>query len=214
MSSAASNAKYLFYNIGFGAAVFLLGQFKLFADNISYVLHVGAIGVSKLKRITSGDVPVGGMTQFAAPAVEPRVYWGRLHHWPGDLGAQLRGGVVAWGIMVPLLVYFMGPSLEPEVLANAQKAIAKARDANQHLNLPDAVEQSWGTMAVTIWYRIVRPIAVGGMLVGSRIHALPDAQEDRRGAGERDPRARAQRRRATNVGRTEQYMSARSRSSA
>jgi OPT family oligopeptide transporter len=210
VSSAASNAKYLFYNIGFGAAVFLLGQFKLFADNINYVLHVGAIGVSKLKRITSGDVPVGGMTQFAAPAVSPAYIGVGYIIGPAISALNFAGGVVAWGIMVPLLVYFMGPSLEPEVLANAQKAIAKARDANQHLNLPDAVEQSWGAMAVTIWYRIVRPIAVGGMLVGAGFTLF--RMRKKIGAGLASAIRELGRKGAapTNVGRTEQYMSAKS----
>jgi len=55
---------------------------------------------------------------------------------------------VAWGLLVPLLIYFLGPTLPP-----------MAEGAN-----PAAY---WGGIAFSVWYSIVRPIAVGGMLVGA-----------------------------------------------
>ena len=73
------------------------------------------------------------------------------------LGAlNFAGGVFAWGLLVPLLAFFLGPQLAPNV----------------HGRTPD-----WAGVAGAIWYHIVRPIAVGGMLVGASLHAVPDAQE-------------------------------------
>jgi putative OPT family oligopeptide transporter len=61
---------------------------------------------------------------------------------------QFSGGVLAWGFLVPLLIYFMGPQLHTFLPAGAK---------------PDA----WGTMATAVWKYVVRPIAVGSMLVGA-----------------------------------------------
>ncbi len=61
---------------------------------------------------------------------------------------QFSGGVLAWGFMVPLLIYFLGPQL--------------------HAFLPPGTpEESWSDLAGAVWRYIVRPIAVGGMLVGA-----------------------------------------------
>jgi putative OPT family oligopeptide transporter len=57
------------------------------------------------------------------------------------------GGVVAWGLLVPLLIYFLGPNLPMPAGSNAMGY--------------------WGGIAGAVWYSIVRPIAVGGMLVGA-----------------------------------------------
>src|SRR6185369_5068629 len=55
------------------------------------------------------------------------------------------GGVFAWGLLVPLLSYFLGPQLSTGV----------------------STEAGWAGVAGAIWFNIVRPIAVGGMLVGA-----------------------------------------------
>jgi putative OPT family oligopeptide transporter len=57
------------------------------------------------------------------------------------------GGVLAWGLLVPLLTYVLGPELR----AGASTG-------------PSA---PWGTLAGAVYFSIVRPIAVGGMLVGA-----------------------------------------------
>jgi putative OPT family oligopeptide transporter len=62
------------------------------------------------------------------------------------LGAlNFAGGVFAWGLLVPLLAFFLGPQL----------------------GTSGTSEGDWAKTAGAIWYHIVRPIAVGGMLVGA-----------------------------------------------
>jgi len=56
--------------------------------------------------------------------------------------------VVAWGLLVPLLIYFLGPQLKASLPANAD-------------------HESWAGLTTAVWRFIVRPIAVGGMLVGA-----------------------------------------------
>jgi putative OPT family oligopeptide transporter len=57
------------------------------------------------------------------------------------------GGVLAWGLLVPLLTFTVGPYIQA-----AQ---------------PEGQTLSWPLLAGAIYYSIVRPIAVGGMLVGA-----------------------------------------------
>jgi putative OPT family oligopeptide transporter len=59
------------------------------------------------------------------------------------------GGLLAWGLLVPMLMYFLGPELAKTLPANAGHA-------------------EWDPVITNlVWYKIVRPIAVGGMLVGA-----------------------------------------------
>ena len=72
----------------------------------------------------------------------------RLHHRSPKLASiQFAGSVLAWGLMVPLFIFFLGPQLTRYIPADT----------------PD----NWANMADAVWRYIVRPIAVGGMLVGA-----------------------------------------------
>src|SRR5919204_520125 len=59
------------------------------------------------------------------------------------------GGVLAWGLMVPLLIFLLGPQLQSFLPAGG------------------AAGENWIGMVGPVWRYIVRPIAVGGMLVGA-----------------------------------------------
>ncbi len=143
----AQAAKLLFANMGFGALVYLLGAFNLFAATRSFLLNIGEMGRSVVRLVTRGyeqAVGVGGITSVSAPAVSP-AYLGVGYIIGPRLGAlNFAGGVVAWGLLVPLFAYFLGPQLHA---------------ANPGLG--------WDVVSDAIWKSIVRPIAVGGMLVGS-----------------------------------------------
>ena len=147
----ARAAKILFANMGIGAFVYLLGSLKVFSASKEFVLHVGELGRSALNLTRSPGAPTlttGGVTTFAAPTVSP-AYLGVGYIIGPRLGAlNFAGGVFAWGLLVPLLMYFLGPQLGSAMPA-------------------DAGEAGWGTAAGAIWFSIVRPIAVGGMLVGA-----------------------------------------------
>src|SRR5213594_2439406 len=57
-------AKYLFYNMGFGALIFFLGAIRLFASTKEIVLKIGQLGKSALRLgpLTSKNVlPTGGV---------------------------------------------------------------------------------------------------------------------------------------------------------
>jgi putative OPT family oligopeptide transporter len=59
------------------------------------------------------------------------------------------GGVVAWGLLVPLIMYLLGPQIQAYIPAGT------------------SMEAGWAGQAAAVWRFIVRPIAVGGMLVGA-----------------------------------------------
>ena len=144
----AKAAKILFANMGLGAVVFFLGAINLFAASRDFLFKVGELGKSfvKLTRMPgTPTVQAGAMTTFSAPAISP-AYLGVGYIIGPRLGAlNFAGGVFAWGLLVPLLAFFLGPQLQPYVKGEA----------------------GWADVAGTTWYNVVRPIAVGGMLVGA-----------------------------------------------
>src|SRR6202453_4949361 len=144
----AQAAKYLFWNIGVGGIVYILGSFGLFAAGKDFHFAVGSLGRSQVRLGLAGSkniVPAGGISTFAAPSVSP-AYLGVGYIIGLRLASlQFSGGVLAWGLMGPLLMYFLGPQLRQYIPADT----------------PD----DWATMAMAVWRFIVRPIAVGGMLV-------------------------------------------------
>ena len=146
----ADAAKYLFWNIGVGGLVFMLGRFGLFAADQDFHFHVGNLGRSQVRLGALGSTNVvgtGGMSLVAAPSVSP-AYLGVGYIIGLRLAAlQFAGGVLAWGLMVPLLMFFLGPELRAFI--------------------PADTPENWATMAAAVWRYIVRPIAVGGMLVGA-----------------------------------------------
>src|SRR6267154_2182017 len=146
----AQAAKYLFWNIGVGGIVYLLGRFGLFAADQDIHFNVGSLGRSQIRLGTTADakaLAAGGASTFAAPSVSP-AYLGVGYIIGLRLASiQFAGSVLAWGLIVPLLIFLMGPELRNY--------------------LPAGTHDDWAGMAVAIWRFIVRPIAVGGMLVGA-----------------------------------------------
>ncbi|MBV8819127.1 MAG: oligopeptide transporter, OPT family, partial [Acidobacteriaceae bacterium] len=146
----AEAAKYLFYNIGIGGLIYLAGRFQLFASDMDINFPIGTLGKSRVRLGAAGSpnvVNAGGGSAVAAPSVSP-AYLGVGYIIGVRLAAlQFSGGVLAWGLMVPLIIFLMGPNLQSFLPANAG--------------------DDWSTVAASVWRYIVRPIAVGGMLVGA-----------------------------------------------
>ncbi len=147
----AQAARFLFYNIGFGALVYILGVFRLFATEAHRLFHIGTLGRSQV-RLGSGAgakaLGVGGVTLAQAPSVSPAYIGVGYIIGPRLAALQFSGGVLAWAALIPMLIYFLGPQLNTLLPAGA-------------------AEESWNGLANSVWRFIVRPIAVGGMLVGA-----------------------------------------------
>lgn len=147
----AKAAKILFANMGFGAFMFLLGAINVFSPNNTFRVNISTLGKKLLLRTSTNPsvatTVTGGATFFSAPDISP-AYLG-VGYIIGVRLASLNfaGGVLAWGLLVPLLTFLIGPYIQA------------AQPAGQQL--------SWPLLAGAIYYSIVRPIAVGGMLVGA-----------------------------------------------
>ena len=108
----AEAAKFLFYNIGLGALIQFLGEIQLFAPDKDFAFRSGnsaksSVGLGAPNRALGA----GGVTMASAPTVSP-AYIGVGYIIGPELAAlQFSGSVLAWGLMVPLLIFFLGPQL-------------------------------------------------------------------------------------------------------
>lgn len=147
----AKAAKILFANMGFGAFMFLLGAVNIFAPSNTFNVKISEVGKKLLLRTgTNPNVATtvtGGATFFAAPDISPAYLGVGYIIGPRLAALNFAGGVLAWGLMVPLLTFAIGPYIQA-----AQ---------------PNGQSISWTLLAGAIYYSVVRPIAVGGMLVGA-----------------------------------------------
>src|ERR1700716_2063879 len=128
----AEAAKYLFWNIGVGGVVYMLGRFGLFAADKDFHFAVGNLGRSQVRLGAAGNtnvVAAGGTSVFAAPSVSP-AYLGVGYIIGLRLASiQFAGGVLAWGLLVPLLIFFMGRQLRHYIPAGTPKDWADTADA-------------------------------------------------------------------------------------
>ena len=186
----AQAAKYLFWNIGVGGVVYILGKFGLFAADQDFHFGVGSLGHSQVRLGTLGSTKVvatGGTSVFAAASVSP-AYLGVGYIIGVRLASiQFAGSVLAWGLLVPMMIYFLGPQLRQY--------------------LPADTPNDWAGMADSVWRYIVRPIAVGGMLVGAAYTLFKMRKSLTSGFGKAlaDLRQTADQR--AKLTRTERYMS-------
>src|ERR1019366_1071459 len=148
-------AKILFGNMGFGGLVYLLGQFSLFSASRDFIVNVGTLGTSFVRMgrsATAAKLPAGAVTTMSAPAISPAYLGVGYIIGPRLASLNFAGGVIAWGLLVPLILFLGGPTLV-------------AQFAPAGTTLPD--NAFWAGQAGAVWSFIVRPIAVGGMLVGA-----------------------------------------------
>jgi putative OPT family oligopeptide transporter len=148
-------AKILFGNMGFGGIVYLLGQFSLFSASRDFIVNVGSIGTSFVRMgrsATAPKLPAGAVTTMSAPAISPAYLGVGYIIGPRLASLNFAGGVIAWGLLVPLILFLGGPTLV-------------AQFAPAGTTMPD--NAFWTGQAGAVWSFIVRPIAVGGMLVGA-----------------------------------------------
>ncbi len=119
-------SKFLFSAMGVGAVIQSLGQFKLFATSWDKLFTLGK-----------------GSLLFKSPDVSPAYMGVGYIIGPRLASLNFSGGVLAWGLLTPMIAYFKFSGQE----------------------LP--ADFNWSATMVTVWKDYVRPIAIGGMLVGA-----------------------------------------------
>ena len=104
----------LFKAMGVGAFIKLLGDAGVFSAKNFFQLAVGKVKESLVRlglTKEASTITGGGITTIAAPEVTP-AYLGVGFIIGPELGAlNFAGGLLAWGLFVPLLVFFLGPGM-------------------------------------------------------------------------------------------------------
>src|SRR6202167_3227817 len=145
----AEAAKFLFYNLGLGALIQFLAEIQLFANDKDFIIRVGQLGKSVVRLGSTREaLNAGGMTLASGPTVSPAYFGVGYIIGPELASLNFAGGVLAWGFLIPLLIFFMGPQLQTFLPAGS-------------------TDGSWVGSINGVWRYIVRPIAVGGMMTGA-----------------------------------------------
>ena len=147
--SGKSGAKFLFWAMGLGALVQILKQVQFFAaswEKFVYFIQ------QKITFRNGASVDASGGALLSTPGVSP-AYMGVGYIIGPNLAAlNFTGGLLAWGLFVPLLLYFLGPELIASLQAQGTTEIT---------------DETWVGLANNVWQTIVRPIAIGGMLMSA-----------------------------------------------
>lgn len=147
--SGGSGAKFLFYAMGLGALIQALKSLKMFAASWEHFIpFVGR----KMTFANGASVSSGGGALVSTPGVSPAYMGVGYIIGPQLASLNFTGGLLAWGLFVPLLLYFLGPELTASLQA-AGKDVAS--------------DETWIDMANQVWRSIVRPVAIGGMLMSA-----------------------------------------------
>ncbi|HCS49775.1 MAG TPA: oligopeptide transporter, OPT family [Candidatus Aminicenantes bacterium] len=150
----SQGAKFLFQAMGLGALIYTLGVVRIFSATKEFIIKVGTVGASFVRLGTAQDAPKvvgGGSVAVSGPGIYPAYIGVGYIIGPRLASLNFAGGVLAWGLFAPLLMFFLGPQLVEKFYG---PGVAMA-------------DVGWSDMMVNVWKFIIRPIAVGGMLVGA-----------------------------------------------
>jgi putative OPT family oligopeptide transporter len=151
---AGSDApRYVFGALGLGAFLQVLKDskgFQIFYDTVAGFVHFprSVIGYFGYQKEPIGDVAYTGGIPYSTPSASPALIGIGYIIGPRLAVINFSGGVLAWVILVPL-VLFVDPDLPRRLGATTGGAAP------------------WDLLAYTVWYNVVRPIAVGAMLVAA-----------------------------------------------
>ncbi len=142
--TGGTGAKFLFSAMGIGALIQALGQLNFFAKSWEKFVHFSKTTIGLR---SSGEATAQGGILLSSPGVSPAYIGVGYIIGPKLASLNFSGGLLAWGLFVPIITYFLSPTL--------------------FASNPNPTEGDWMTMATNVWRYIVRPIAIGGMLVGA-----------------------------------------------
>ena len=150
----SQGSKFLFQAMGLGAFIYSLGVIQVFAASKDFIIRVGKLGTSFVRLGAASDaakIGAGGTVAVSGPGIFPAYIGVGYIIGPRLAALNFAGGVLAWGLFAPLLMFFLGPQLIGTFYGPGVAA----------------ADVSWVDMVTNVWKFIIRPIAVGGMLVGA-----------------------------------------------
>lgn len=150
--AGATGAKYVFGAMGLGMLIQICKDgagIRLFRESIEVFKQLPASVIHHFdsSRVPMGDVQHKGAVAFATPSISPALI-GVGYIIGFELSAiNFSGGVLAWLVFIPL-AFFLDPGLAAKLSVGG-------------------VAPAEGELIFSVWYNIVRPVAVGAMLVGA-----------------------------------------------
>jgi len=142
--AGGTGARFLFGAMGIGALIQALVQFRFFAASWEKFITFTKTTIGL--RASGDAVGQSGML-LSSPGISPAYIGVGYIIGPRLASLNFSGGLIAWGLFVPILTYFIGPTLIPTDVT--------------------PTDETWVTMANNVWKFIVRPIAIGGMLMSA-----------------------------------------------
>jgi putative OPT family oligopeptide transporter len=145
-----SGARYVFGAMGLGILLQVLKDsagFKLFRESVEFAKQLPASVIHHFdsSRTPLGDVTHRGAISFSTPSISPALI-GVGYIIGFELSAiNFSGGVLAWLVFIPF-AFFVDPTLADRLGGGG---------------VAD------GELIFSVWYNVVRPVAVGAMLVGA-----------------------------------------------
>jgi uncharacterized oligopeptide transporter (OPT) family protein len=147
-ASASKAPRYIFGALGFGGLIEILTDDKgaqIFREYTEGFLRFprSVIQHFNIEKKPIGDVTHFGGVPWSTPSLSPALIGIGYIIGPELSSINVAGGIIAWWILIPLLLFF-DPDL-PRRIGSNDPAVA----------------------ANSVWFNVVRPIAVGTMLVGA-----------------------------------------------
>ncbi len=146
---AGRAAKLIFGAMGFAAVLQILKSasgFQIFREYTEGFLAFprSVIQHFDFDRASLGSVTHTGGVQWSTPSLSPALIGIGYIIGPRYSAISVSGGVIAWWVFIPLLLFF-DPDLARRLGGNVANDV----------------------LAYTLWYNVVRPVAVGAMLVAA-----------------------------------------------
>ncbi len=151
--TATDAPRYIFGALGLGAVFQFLKDekgFQVFRETVSFFVSFPRAMVSYLgqNRQSLGDVAYTGGVAYTTPSASPALIGIGYIIGPRLAAINFSGGVIAWLLLIPLILF-----IDPDLPRRLGRASGGAL--------------TWDLLSGVVWKSVVRPIAVGTMLVGA-----------------------------------------------
>ena len=149
---ASDAPRYVFSALGLGALLQFFTNsrgLQIFRDSMEGFVKFPRSVISHFDfdKNPIGNVAATGGMPYATPSASPALMGIGYIIGPRLSAINFSGSVLAWWVLIPL-VLFIDPDL-PQRLASG------------------GVPAGWDVLSYSVWYNVVRPIAVGAMLVAA-----------------------------------------------
>jgi len=157
-TGTGGGSKILFGAMIVGGIIKALGEFKVFET------YWEKFVIFARQKISGSSIAGEGGALIGSPKISPAYIGVGYIIGPQLASLNFSGSLLAWGLLTPIILFFLAPVIDVDTMAAAfMQTEGIAREA--------ALQKAWVAKAYEVWKFIVRPVAIGGMLV-SAIYTL------------------------------------------